>query len=241
MSLSWYKGNSLLSSISVSDLNIRLSLPLEVEYHDTNTYRCVVTNSSSNQTQRLNITDFCQPCSVKESGVNEEQDQISHLTIVICVIVFVALLFLSAVVIFCFYRKFKNTNQHDHSLGEELERLNGVCGVNETKSTSDGVKYVTIKAGESIKLDTGVKDIQTCDLIQWKFGEAGESTNPFIPIGRIDKNNQELLQKDRLKLNKQTGSITVENSRTTDAGVYKLEINSSKDSITKSFFVTVNE
>ncbi|XP_051977352.1 SLAM family member 5-like [Xyrauchen texanus] len=112
--LSWYKGNSLLSSISVSDLNSSLSLHLEVEYQENNIYSCVINNPIRNQTKQLNITEVCQSCS------DLSPRSLIYAAAAVAAAAAGSLLTVAAVGVFYIYRKHRKTPEEGQN-GEEIK------------------------------------------------------------------------------------------------------------------------
>ncbi|KAK7136735.1 hypothetical protein R3I93_016939 [Phoxinus phoxinus] len=105
--------------------------------------------------------------------------------------------------------------------------------VNET----DGVKSVSVKEGESVTLNADT-DIHPHDLILWRFGDKG------ILLAKIDVETKEASLndaderfRDRLKLD-QTGSLTINNTRTEHSGLYELQIRGRESS--QRFLLSVN-
>ncbi|XP_051978297.1 SLAM family member 9-like [Xyrauchen texanus] len=113
--LSWYKGNSLLSSISVSDLNRSLSLHLECA---DDSYSCVINNPIRNQTKHLNNTEVCQTCSGPDKE-SPSQPQNSSLIMWISAAA-AGILFIAAVLMIFIYRKHRITDQEDQTRAGEI-------------------------------------------------------------------------------------------------------------------------
>ncbi|KAF4097198.1 hypothetical protein G5714_021206 [Onychostoma macrolepis] len=94
---------------------------------------------------------------------------------------------------------------------------------------------LSVMEGDSVLLHNNVTAIHEDDDILWKFGAENSL------IAQISKENQifpDRRFRDRLKLDRQTGSLTITNITTQHAGRYELEISGKKLS-TKTFSVTV--
>ncbi|KAL1251700.1 hypothetical protein QQF64_019496 [Cirrhinus molitorella] len=92
------------------------------------------------------------------------------------------------------------------------------------------MKTKSVKEGESVTLDPG-EGGKANDVMTWYFNDIriAEITGDQSKIC-TDHQCDEIFR-DRLKVDHQTGSLTITNIRTTDSGVYKLEIISSSSSI----------
>ncbi|XP_050951538.1 uncharacterized protein si:dkey-182g1.2 isoform X2 [Labeo rohita] len=102
---------------------------------------------------------------------------------------------------------------------------------------------VSVTEGDSAILKPNIGDIDMYDVIDWKFEDRS------TPIAQINKQNGKNPSydetdeqfRDRLHLD-QTGFLTITNTKTTDSGLYKLQVIGTNIAIKhRKFRVTVNE
>ncbi|XP_026053244.1 uncharacterized protein LOC113039553 isoform X1 [Carassius auratus] len=110
-----------------------------------------------------------------------------------------------------------------------------------TVRKTDEMKTKRVNEGESVTLDPGVIK-NTNDLKKWYFHDT------FIAVFDRDASkiftDDELEDadgrfRDRLKLNNQTGSLTITDTRTTDSGDYELKIITNSSSICRQYSIIV--
>ncbi|CAM4659325.1 unnamed protein product [Leuciscus chuanchicus] len=89
---------------------------------------------------------------------------------------------------------------------------------------TDEVKSVSVKEGESVTLKTDV-ELKRDDLIVWRFGDKGILlAKMYVETNESSLNEADERFRDRLKLDHQTGSLTITNTRTEHSGLYELQI-----------------
>ncbi|XP_056304495.1 uncharacterized protein LOC130216631 [Danio aesculapii] len=139
--------------------------------------------------------------------------------------------------------------RHRHSGEYEVESISSAGKksqifrviVKDSQMTSDEVKSVAATEETTVTLQTDVK-LQKQDLILWRFGAEGHL------IAKWDVEDGQILYysgpdgrfRDRLQMDKKTGSLTINDIRTEDAGEFKLKIVGDRKTLFTRFSVAVS-
>ncbi|KTG41047.1 hypothetical protein cypCar_00047617 [Cyprinus carpio] len=107
-----------------------------------------------------------------------------------------------------------------------------LCLVGFLPAESDEVQ--SVRVGDPVTLNSNTFEIQLKNEIEWRFGSI-RIARAINGNAKYDKNEK---FEDRLKLER-NGSLTINDTRTTDTGVYKFSTIINGNLATKAFSVTV--
>ncbi|XP_016314653.1 uncharacterized protein LOC107667495 isoform X2 [Sinocyclocheilus anshuiensis] len=100
---------------------------------------------------------------------------------------------------------------------------------------------ISVMEGQSVTLYPDNTEAQKDDLIVWMFGDENNLIAQMTGKTRATYEGTDGIFRDRLKLDKRTGSLTIRNMRTELSGLYKLQMSSSsKGTTNKRFKVVIN-
>ncbi len=102
----------------------------------------------------------------------------------------------------------------------------------------DAVESVSVLEGDSVSLNSGFTEMMDYNLILWRFGDENSLIAQISVMANSMTVYDDVLDerfRDRLKLDHQTGSLIITNTRTEHTGLYKLQTNS----VSKSFSLAV--
>ncbi len=101
------------------------------------------------------------------------------------------------------------------------------------------VKSVSVMEGGSVTLNPDLTQIKDINKIVWRFGVKDPIIAEMSKHGVSETSKTNEMFRDRLQMDHQTGSLTIKNMRTTDSGLYELQIDRSNGTSYKKFNVTV--
>ncbi|KAI4894153.1 hypothetical protein NFI96_010643 [Prochilodus magdalenae] len=199
VNLSWYEGDERIPSISSTDSSERLILLLNITHLSCSyTYTCVAANPVSNQTTRIKITELCYKA-------GPESKWMTVFLIFVGVVVAVSGV---ALVVWC-YKK-------------ETTRPQGLLYVAE----EEVIRLLELE-GNTVTIHTGRTRVQSDAHILWMYRfEDVDITivNSQIIRGEIIMDYCSDRFRDRLQLDRNSGSLTIRNISREDSGVFELHI-----------------